>query len=357
MVHNSQLFYASKGLDMSQQSSTLRSIDLSKTYEPLEALAVLALDQFLAHNDQMTFASCIEESTQLVAQTSRRHYVERMDADWADIRRDLLDQYGMRHGQSALSAVEPAGLLEGPRPTGAQGGRALLDRSLISVTRAGAKNVMTYEQDQYSKCIQAINARRREHLPYPVVAALKQAAKNVDDYNNPTSAAQSGDSDVVDALETLRAMVGEGDVVPPSTPSSVLASPMVDSKNGAATQAPAERSMSKDYLSNALKLKQKLVDGARRSAEKQYAQYIKATIDDNRRVAQVKGRVGIRQDVRGFLNIMKGQWPRDVDVRLLVSFSFILLSLTYCNTHRCWMICHYGHKSSIVIVVVLLVML
>lgn len=75
---------------MSQQSSTLRSIDLSKTYEPLEALAVLALDQFLAHNDQMTFASCIEESTQLVAQTSRRHYVERMDADWADIRRDLV---------------------------------------------------------------------------------------------------------------------------------------------------------------------------------------------------------------------------------------------------------------------------
>jgi hypothetical protein len=164
------------------------------------------------------------------------------------------------------------------------------------------------------------------------VNALKQAAKDVDDYNDVSTAsneslsfvmlmregmyhsqksAAAQESDVVDVLEVLRSMVGEGDAIPSS---SVVDGKGVAALSSSVSSAAGERSMSRDYINGALRLHQKLIDGARRYAERQYAQYIKATIDDNRRVAQVKGRVGLRQDVRGFLNIMKAQWPRDVDV-------------------------------------------
>jgi hypothetical protein len=45
----------------------------------------------------------------------------------------------------------------------------LINHTIYIHVIIGAKNVMTFEQDRYSKCVQAINAHRREHVAYPVV--------------------------------------------------------------------------------------------------------------------------------------------------------------------------------------------
>ena len=60
------MFFATQGLDLVKQERALRAIDLSRTYESLEPLSELDVDKFLDHCYQMTFASSIEEATQLV---------------------------------------------------------------------------------------------------------------------------------------------------------------------------------------------------------------------------------------------------------------------------------------------------
>ena len=63
---NSQMFLARGGLDISQHHRLLREIDLSLSYEPLEALTELDVDKFLDHQHQMLVNTAIEEATKLV---------------------------------------------------------------------------------------------------------------------------------------------------------------------------------------------------------------------------------------------------------------------------------------------------
>eukprot|EP01006_Ploeotia_vitrea_P052486 TRINITY_DN67692_c3_g1_i3.p1 TRINITY_DN67692_c3_g1~~TRINITY_DN67692_c3_g1_i3.p1 ORF type:complete len:967 (+),score=523.67 TRINITY_DN67692_c3_g1_i3:2082-4982(+) len=302
-----QMFFATKGLDLSKHSRTLRNIDLSKTYESLEPLGELEVEKFLEHQHQMLINTAIEESSNVTASSFRKHYIRKMESDWEQAKQKLLETLGYSSAlQNAFhDSVRPTSdaVDNGHNVSSSAAANASFNASVDASAAAGlTSTIADVRMARYAHTVKHLNDRRRQREPFRLATAFRDTAVDILRSHDDSERG----SDVVDSWELLRCIVDERDVQHGD----------YDAAHGTEQQFRAQ------YVDPGRKLAlvERLIRGARRYAESLYLSYISDVIEHHPTASGSKhhdgGTPSLQSRIRRFLSAKyNGRFPNYLRAR------------------------------------------
>jgi hypothetical protein len=92
-----RILLAAGGLDSSMQKQVLDQIDVLRSFEPRELSHEVDIDKFLNHRYETLKSTAIDESHQLTSHAFRQKYVSRLEEDWEEAKREILEIIGVDH--------------------------------------------------------------------------------------------------------------------------------------------------------------------------------------------------------------------------------------------------------------------
>lgn len=289
-----QLFLSSNSIDIQRSNRILKDLDFSKSYEPIQtSFNELDVDKFLDHQHNLLITTSIEEANKLTQFNFKRSTIQKMENEWENRKKEILDQLGFRTGKKAIQqAFKQTQQLYSNNPQLLE--QTPTKRKFASTTRA----TLSIEQNIYARVILELNNHRRENKPYPFVNALKNAANQIDDFysgaaQNVSRSALSANlnpGDITDIFDVIRYMIGDNNTNNISNLSK----------------------MSDLYASQSSSLIQRLIVGAKKYSEDLFLAYMKRMCTIQSHQAKLSGKPGILSLIHGYLNLIQNLLPFDL---------------------------------------------
>ncbi|KAF8605011.1 nucleoporin-interacting protein NIC96 [Ceratobasidium sp. AG-I] len=286
---------AGGNVDANAHADLVANLNTAATFAPLTQLHDADVSGYLRHSHEQTLIACIEEGRRETEQEFYRVLDERVRRDWEVRKKKIFDELGkFNAGESARggSSLRASAL-----------GRTVRGSGTGVVSQPTTSLSMFNKMMAYDKIIHGLNQARLAGTAYPVVSALIQVAQTY---------AESAPS-IAPTLELLRHMVAEPTSL--SLPSShsqahILNTPLL------------ERSFARAHLGNqdtpaATQLRTRISDGARAGLEKQYLEFVDATIQRDPANAAIGGDPSVSNRILGYLRCAfyrGGRWDEDLEL-------------------------------------------
>ncbi|QRV90937.1 nucleoporin-interacting protein NIC96 [Ceratobasidium sp. AG-Ba] len=260
---------AGGNVDANAHADLVANLNTVATFAPLTQLHDADVSGYLRHSHEQTIISCIEEGRRETEQEFYRVLDERVRRDWEVRKKKIFDELGKfnvgdnTRGGSSLRASAL--------------GRTVRGATTGVVSQPATSLSMFNKMMAYDKIIRGLNQARLAGTAYPVVSALIQTAQTY---------AESAPS-IAPTLELLRHMVAE-------PPSLTLPS------------CPA-----------AAELRTNIANGARVGLEKQYLEFVDATIQRDPANAAIGGDPSVSNRIMGYLRCAfyrGGRWDEDLEL-------------------------------------------
>ncbi|KAM0790861.1 hypothetical protein ACM66B_004702 [Microbotryomycetes sp. NB124-2] len=288
---------ASGGVNADQLSSTVNSVNLAGTFEPLLPLSDTDVEGYLRHTHEQTIISAIEEGRRQTSKDFYRNLDNSIRRDWDKQKEKLFEELGRHQAitsstTSGAAAADKSFGHDSPRRKGLGGGH---DRGspLVAMPSASSSLQMHSRMMRYDKVIRRLNEFRKEGYAFGLVSSLGEA-----------SAATSGDSKTIQTTESWRLLshiVQERDVLNGEFQRTAL----------------QERQYALAYLAkdqeslDAVQLRQMFSQGSRAYLEEQFMSYVEKTLASRPAEANLGGVPSTQNKIRAFLAVKyqkQGQW-------------------------------------------------
>ncbi|QRW05028.1 nucleoporin-interacting protein NIC96 [Ceratobasidium sp. AG-Ba] len=286
---------AGGNVDANAHADLVANLNTVATFAPLTQLHDADVSGYLRHSHEQTIISCIEEGRRETEQEFYRVLDERVRRDWEVRKKKIFDELGKfnvgdnTRGGSSLRASAL--------------GRTVRGATTGVVSQPATSLSMFNKMMAYDKIIRGLNQARLAGTAYPVVSALIQTAQTY---------AESAPS-IAPTLELLRHMVAE----PPS-----LTLPSSHSQAHILNTPLLERRYARAHLGNqdapaAAELRTNIANGARVGLEKQYLEFVDATIQRDPANAAIGGDPSVSNRIMGYLRCAfyrGGRWDEDLEL-------------------------------------------
>jgi nuclear pore complex protein Nup93 len=284
-------------LDIGAHDQALQRIDLTKQYDPRVPLGDVDVGLHVQHQHHMMVTNAIEESANLSSSHFRSHYVARIEEDWEQAKREILEHLGQRldqrqgPDQGGGARDQGALVLHGDASYDSRGqmdaGMGQYGRGPQSST---AVTLRSAPDSPYYHVIEAFNTDRVSNREFDLLGAFIRAEQDIDQ-----------DYGIIDQWELLRSISSNFDAKHPGT----------------------ERG---------------LLDGAIRFSESEYYGHVCDTCRSKPHVARVGGNPTPLNHIKGYINVMfkndKDQWICSAEVAKDMVDGFPLWLLLY-YSYRC----------------------
>ncbi|QRV96888.1 nucleoporin-interacting protein NIC96 [Ceratobasidium sp. AG-Ba] len=264
-------------------------------FAPLTQLRDADVSGYLRHSHEQTIISFIEEGRRETEQELYRVLDERLRWDW-EVRKkkvfDKLGKFNVGDNTRGGSSLRASAL-----------GRTVCGATTGVVSQFATSLSMFNKMIAYDKIIRRLNQVRLVGTAYPVVSALIQTAQTY---------AESAPS-IASTLELIRHMVAE----PPS-----LTLPLSHSLAYILNTPLLERRYARAHLGNqdapaAAESQKNIANGACVGLEKQYLEFVDATIQQDPANAAIGGDSSVSNRVMGYLRCAfhcGGRWDKDLEL-------------------------------------------
>ncbi|GAA6041370.1 hypothetical protein JCM8097_007689 [Rhodosporidiobolus ruineniae] len=287
---NAAYLLASGGVNADQLATTINSVNVASTFEPLVPLSDTDVEGYLRHTHEQAIISAIEENRRATTSDFYRNLDVRMRRDWEKQKERLFEELG-RHQPA------PGGAAETPR-RGGKGRDGFEGSPSIPLSSAapakGSSLQMHAKMMRYDRVIHRLNDFRKEGYAFGLVNALGEASVG-------GSADDARTAQTTDTWRLLSHLVNERDVL-----------------NGEFQRAALqERQYAAGYLAQdqegegAREVRRMVADGAKGWLEEQFLAYVEKTIAARPAEAQLGGVPSVQNKIRAFLNVKylkNGQW-------------------------------------------------
>ncbi|KAG9101494.1 hypothetical protein FS749_006397 [Ceratobasidium sp. UAMH 11750] len=286
---------AGGNVDANAYADLVANLNTAATFAPLTQLHDADLSGYLRHSHEQTLIACIEEGRRETEQEFYRVLDERVRRDWETRKKKIFDELGkFNAGESARG---------GSNLRASALGRTVRGSTTGVVSQPTTSLSMFNKMMAYDKIIHGLNQARLAGTAYPVISALIQAAQTY---------AESAPS-IAPTLELLRHMVAE----PPS-----LTLPSSHSQAHILNTPLLERRYARAHLGNqdapaAAELRTNISNGARIGLEKQYLEFVDATIQRDPANAAIGGDPSVSNRIMGYLRCAfyrGGRWDEDLEL-------------------------------------------
>ncbi|KAG8721577.1 hypothetical protein FRC08_012020 [Ceratobasidium sp. 394] len=285
---------AGGNVDANAYADLVANLNTAATFAPLTQLHDADVSGYLRHSHEQTLIACIEEGRRETEQEFYRVLDERVRRDWETRKKKIFDELGkFNAGESARG---------GSNLRASALGRTVRGSTTGVVSQPTTSLSMFNKMMAYDKIIHGLNQARLAGTAYPVISALIQAAQTY---------AESAPS-IAPTLELLRHMVAE----PPS-----LTLPSSHSQAHILNTPLLERRYARAHLGNqdapaAAELRTNISNGARIGLEKQYLEFVDATIQRDPANAAIGGDPSVSNRIMGYLRCAfyrGGRWDEDLE--------------------------------------------
>ncbi|KAG8703494.1 hypothetical protein FRC09_004138 [Ceratobasidium sp. 395] len=286
---------AGGNVDANAHADLVANLNTAATFAPLTQLHDADVSGYLRHSHEQTLIACIEEGRRETEQEFYRVLDERVRRDWEVRKKKIFDELGkFNAGESARG---------GSNLRASALGRTVRGSATGAVSQPATSLSMFNKMMAYDKIIRGLNQARLAGTAYPIVSALIQAAQNY---------AESAPS-IAPTLELLRYMVAE----PPS-----LTLPSSHSQAHILNTPLLERLYARAHIGNqdapaASELRTNISNGARVGLEKQYLEFVDATIQRDPANAAIGGDPSVSNRMMGYLRCAfyrGGRWDEDLEL-------------------------------------------
>ncbi|KAJ3339065.1 hypothetical protein HDU93_008651 [Gonapodya sp. JEL0774] len=289
------------GVDPQQTSQLIASIRLAQSYEPPTPVGDTDLETFLNHQHENIILRAIEERKVKTTRDYEEAMNRALKTEWEEARKRIFEELedGMKGyspseiGMDMQDGEHACALPFSPKTHRAWSVAAALTDNLPARLAA------------YAKSIRLLNEARLSSTPFPIVSALETALDSL----KPKEQAVAS---LVRSFHILATVLGEHDHAPTL--------PL-----GRATQKPTPREL--QYLSSlraddaspeAASYRRTIARRSRQLLEREYADHMERTVNQNPRPAALGGIPGAAERARGYVNVVHmraGHWdPKGLEL-------------------------------------------
>ncbi|ORX90251.1 NIC-domain-containing protein [Basidiobolus meristosporus CBS 931.73] len=278
---------ADGGFNADELTQTLNSINPLTTFEPLKPIHDTDIEGHLRHEYEQIIISAIEEGRKQSLKDFDSTCERLLSLEWERSKKKIFEELGQHKGRSVEGMETDFGSSEIASNflSSSKLGASTLGRSVRSGNQSASGLQAHSRMIRYANVVKVLNDHRLNKEAYGVVHAFEEIAKSL-----------SGDmkaQQIIDSWKLLATVVGEQHVI-----------------NGVfQRQTLEEGQYSRAYLnenyssSQAVKLRQELVDNSRKYLEDQFLEHIEKTIIMRPQDANLGGIPSIHNKIRAYINL------------------------------------------------------